>query len=226
MWESAASWGIGIVSAVEPRRGSWLEQRTGVMLEQLEFLGLSAPKAQLAEMIQKALAEVAATLGISGTSARRYVDDERLRSLAQEAALKLAEERPGAHLDDQPRTIPLPLQLLGQVVMGLAEATRIRVLNSDEAGAEQTLELVSFFGHALHEAPPGASSWLHLPQAALARAARLLEASAEVVEAGDVFVPGIPGGAGALAKAFLVDATTIRTLVSEHGADGGPTPGS
>jgi len=62
-----------IVSAVEPRGRSWLEQRTEVMLEELALLGLSAPKVELAKMIQKALAEVATTLGISQTSARRYV---------------------------------------------------------------------------------------------------------------------------------------------------------
>jgi hypothetical protein len=216
-----------IVSAVEPRRGSWLEQRAKVMLEDLELLGLSAPSAELAQMIKKTLAQLSATAGISEVSARRYVDDDRLRSLAQEIAIKLAEERPGATLHDQPRTIPIPLQLLGRVVMALAEATRIRVLNADEAGAEQTLELVSFLGMVLHEAPHGAAGPLLLPQAALARAARLLEASAEIVDAGGVVPPGLPTGADhTLATAFLADAMTLRTLIGEHGADAGPTPDS
>jgi len=216
-----------IVSAVEPRGRSWLEQRTEVMLEELALLGLSAPKVELAKMIQKALAEMATTLGISQTSARRYVDDEKLRSLAREAALRLTEERPGADLLDQPRTIPLPLELLGQVVMALAEATRIRVLNADAAGAEQNLELLSFLGQVLREGHPRATGQIHLPQAALARAARLLEASAEVIEGGGNVPPGLSAGVDrSLVKAFLEDATIIRTLIRSHGADAGPTPDS
>jgi AcrR family transcriptional regulator len=211
---------------VGPRHGSWLEQRTNMMLEELDLLGLSAPPAELARMIQKTLAEVAATAGISETSARRYLDDERLRSLAQEVALELAEERPGADLRDQPRTIPVSHEVVGQVVMALAEVTRIRVLNADEAGANETLELVSFLGYVLHEAPQLAPG-LHLPLAALTRAARLLEAGAQIIGAGGVVPPGLPAGNDRLlARAFLADAKTLRALVGEHGADAGPTPDS
>jgi hypothetical protein len=216
-----------IVSTMEPRRGSWLDRRTEVMLEELDVLGLSVPKTELSRMIQKALAELATTAGISATSARRYVDDEWLRSLAQEIALNLAEERPGAGLLGEPHTVPLSLETLGRVVMALSEATRIRILNADEAGAQQTLELVSFLGHALHEAPPSAPGPVRLPQAALARAARLLEASAEIVRAGGVIPSEVPTGTNrSLVEAFLADATTLRTLVSEHGASPDPTPDS
>jgi hypothetical protein len=110
--------------------------------------------------------------------------------MAQGAALKLAEERPCADLLDQPRTIPLPLPLFGQVVVALAEATRIRVLNADAAGAEQILELLSFLGQVLHEALLGPTGQIHLPQVALARAGRLLEANAEVIGAGGVVPAG------------------------------------
>jgi hypothetical protein len=206
-----------------PRRGSWLEERTKVMFEELDLLGLTVPQAELAQVIKKTLVEVAAVAGISEISARRYVDDERLRSLAQEIALKLAEERPGAPLLDQPRTIPLALPLLGQVVMALAEATRIRVLNNDEAGAEQTLELLSFLGHVLHDTAHE-SDPLRLPQAALARAARQLEAGAKIIDAGGVVPSGLQGGAErSLATALLSDAMTLRALAGEHGADTGPT---
>jgi hypothetical protein len=212
---------------VEPRRGSWLDQRTNVMIEELELLGLTAPKAELAQMIKRTLAELSATAGISETSARRYVDDERLRSLAQEVAIRLVEERPGATLHDQPRTIPMPLKLLGRAVMALAEATRIRVLNADEAGAEQAMELASFLGIVLYEAPEEATGPLLLPHAAVARAARLLEASAEIVDAGGVVPAGLPTGAEhSLATAFLADAMGLRSLLGEHGADAGPTPDS
>jgi hypothetical protein len=141
--------------------------------------------------------------------------------------MKLTEERPGAELQDQPRTIPLPLQQFGRVIAALAEATRIRVLNADEAGAQQILELISFLAQVLNEAPNGAVESLYLPQAALACAARLLEAGAEVIEAGGSVRAGLPIGTDhVLVEALLTDATTLRALISKHGADAGPTPNS
>ena len=161
-----------LAQSLEPRRGSWLEQRTEVMVGELDALGLSAPRPQLGAMIQKTLTEVAKSLGISEPSARRYLDAERLRRLAQEAALQLAQEQPGADLYGLPRTIPVSLGLLGRTVSALAEAARIRVLNGDELGAQDALELLSLLGQIVHEAPEALLGPLRLPQAALTRAGR------------------------------------------------------
>jgi len=213
--------------SLEPRRRTWLEQSTDVMVGELDALGLSAPPAQLGAMIQKTLTEVAENLGISESSARRYLDAERLRGLAQEAALQLAQEQPGADLYGLPRTIPVSLGLLGRAVSALAEAARIRVLNGDEPGAQGALELLSLLGQILHEAPGAQLGPIRLPQAALTRAGRVLEASAEIVTAGGAVGPELPTGTGAhLARAFLADAKSLRALVSEHGTSAGPTPDS
>lgn len=213
--------------SLEPRRRSWLEQSTDVMVGELDALGLSAPRAQLGAMIQKTLTEVAETLGISESSARRYLNAERLRGLAQEAALQLAPEQPGADLYDLPRTIPVSLGLLGRAVSALAEAARIRVLNSDEFGAQGALELLSLLGQILLEAPEAQLGPIRLPQAALTRAERVLEASAEIVTAGGAVGPELPTETGAhLARAFIADAGSLRSLVSEHGTSAGPTPDS
>lgn len=210
--------------SLEPRRRSWLEQHTDVMVGELDALGLSAPPDQLSAMIQQTLTELAENLGISKSSARRYLDAERLRGLAQEAALQLAQEQPGADLYRLPRRIPVSLGLLGRAVSALAEAARIRVLNGDEPGAQGALELLSLLGQILLEAPEAHLGAIRLPQAALTRAGRVLEASAEIVTGGGTVGPELPTGTRVhLARAFLADALSLRALVSEHGTSTGPT---
>ncbi|MDA8313210.1 MAG: hypothetical protein M0Z46_21860 [Actinomycetota bacterium] len=216
-----------LVQSFEPRRRSWLDQRIDVMADELAALGLHAPRARLGAKIQNIVAEVAESLGISESSARRYLDDERLRQLAQEAALQLGQEQPGAVLLDLPRTIPLAVGFFGRVVSALAEAARIRVLNSDELGAQDALDLLSALGRILHEARSEHPGAIHLPQAALIRTGRFLEASAEVVTAGGDVGAGLPiGEVGALADALLADARSLRALVSEHGTSTAPTADS
>lgn len=66
---------------------------------------------------------------------------------------------------------------------------------------------------------------IRLSQAALTRAGRVLEASAEIVTAGGAVGPELPTGTGAhLARAFLADAKSLRALVSKHGTSAGPAP--
>ncbi|MGH9919560.1 MAG: hypothetical protein ACRD6W_11940, partial [Nitrososphaerales archaeon] len=191
-------------------------------IDELEQLGLVASRTSMAEMIRKWLATLAADMQMSEQSARRYVDDERLRELARQAAVEIAEEQPGADLRDQARTIPMSLQLLGRTLAGLAESAHIRVLNADEIGAHGSLQLISLVGQILHERRADEIEPFLLPQAALTRGARLLEASALIVREGGAVPSDLPVGArGALAQAFVKDAKTLRSLVSEHGTSGG-----
>jgi hypothetical protein len=181
----------------------------------------------VAELVRQRLAAVATGLRISEQSARRYVDEESLRDLARQAALELAVEQPGADLHAQPRTIPVPLGTLGRTIAALAEAGHVRVTNADAVGASGALDLISLVGQVLHEQPEPAIGPVLLPQAALARAARLLEASAEMLRQGAAVTPDLPAGrAPSLAAALARDATALRALVSEHGTSPGPSPGS
>ena len=77
------------------------------------------------------------------------------------------------------------------------------------------------------EAPEAKLGSIRLPQAALTRADRVLEASAEIVTAGGAVGPELPTETGAhLARALIADAGSLRSLVSEHGTSAGPTPDS
>lgn len=120
---------------LEPRRRTWMEHSTDVVLDELGAFGLVVARPRVAELVRQRLAAVAAGLGISEQSARRYVDEESLRDLARQAALELAIEQPGADLHDQPRTIPVPLGTLGRTIAALAEAGHVMVVNTDAVGA-------------------------------------------------------------------------------------------
>jgi hypothetical protein len=212
---------------LEPRRRTWMDHSTGVVLDELSSFGLVVAPAQMAELVRQRLAAVATGLGISEQSARRYVDDESLRGIARQAALELAIEQPGADLHDQPRTIPVPLGTLGRTLAALAEAGHVRVVNSDAVGTNGALDLISLAGQVLYERPEPAIGPVMLPQAALARAARLMEATAEMLRQGAAFSPELPAdSAPSLAAALARDASALRALVSEHGSSPGPSPGS
>jgi hypothetical protein len=216
-----------LAAVLEPRGRTWLEHGTDVVAAELEQLGLVASRAKVTEMVRRSVAIVASKTGISQRSAQRYVDDEALRELARQAAIELADEQPGADLHEQARTIPMSLQLVGRAIAGLAESANVRILKADDIGAYGSLQLLSLVGQILHESPNPDPGFVLLPQGALTRAARLLEATATIVMDGGVNSPDLPGGAEiALADAFLDDARTLRTLVSEHGTNPGASPSS
>jgi len=217
----------GVFDFLEPRRRTWMDHSTEVVLNELSSFDLVVAPPQVTELVRQRLASVATGLGITEQSARRYVDDESLRDLARQAALELAVEQPGADLHGQPRTIPVPLGTLGRTVAALAEAGHVRAVNADAVGTNGTLDLISLVGQVLYERPePGVGPVL-LPQAALARAARLMEATADLLRQGAFVTPDLPAGsAPTLAAALDRDAAELRALVSEHGNSPGPSPGS
>jgi hypothetical protein len=120
----------------------------------------------------------------------------------------------------------LALSVVGRTVAALAEAAQVRVTNADDVGAHGALKLLSFFGQVLQELDWAEHRPVLFPQAALARAARLLEATAEMLRRGATVAPESPADtAPGLAQAFERDAVVLRELVAEHGTPPGPPPG-
>ncbi|MHB1510413.1 MAG: hypothetical protein ACYCZ8_12810 [Acidimicrobiales bacterium] len=209
------------------RRRGWLDTSTDVVLEELASFHLVASRSDVANLIRRKVADVANALGITEQSARRYLRAEELRRLAVGAAIDLADEQPGAYLADQARNIPVDLEVLGRCVAGLAEAAQIRSINADEVGTHGALQLLSTLGQFLAEPLTIDHRDIHLPQAALSRGARLLEATAQMISAGATLPDGISAEAvPTLADAFSLDATVLRSLVARHGRTLGPFPDS
>jgi hypothetical protein len=205
----------------------WLEHGTDVVLKELSDLGLVAARHHVAGMLRRHLGTLAASLGITERSVQRYVNDENLRELARHMAVELAAEQPGADLLVQPRTVPVPFKTLVRTVTALAEAAHVRVENADAVGAHGALQILSLLGQVLYDLTGPPTDAVLLPQAALARGARLLDATAELLRQGAAVSSELPADAAAgLAAAFSRDAAGLRALLDEHGTPGGPTPDS
>jgi plasmid stabilization system protein ParE len=216
-----------IFARLQGKPRDWLEHSTDVVLEELSHFGLVAAREHVAGMIRQHIAMLAAALGLTERSLQRQVDDENLRELARQAAIDLAAEQPGADLLSQPRNVPVAFQTVARLMTALAEAAHVRVENGDSVGAHGALQILSLTGQVLYDLPGPPKDVVLFPQAALARGARLLNATAEMLHQGAAVSPDLPSGSEAgLAAAFARDAESLRQLVETHGTPSGPTPGS
>jgi len=168
---------------------------------------------------------VVTQVGVGERTARRYFSEANVRDLARELAVTLADEQPGADVLEGPRTIPMAPASVGRTIAALAEAAHIRVLNDDAVGTHGALQVISLLGQIISTSNAAPAGPVLLPQAALTRGARLLEATAAMVRSGITQVPDIPEDAiTSMADAFTCDAATLRILIADHGTSGGATP--
>ena len=68
-------------------------------------------------------------MSVTEATARTYLGDEVIKDMARRMLFEVAGERPGADLMEAPRTVPLPLALVGIAVAALAEAMQVRAAN-------------------------------------------------------------------------------------------------
>ena len=111
-----------------PRR-TWLDSKISVLLEELAESGMHLDRQRAGELITGQVRAVAALMGVTEASARRYLGDEAVKDMARRMLFEVAAERPGADLLEAPRTVPVPLVLVGITVAALAEAMQIRAAN-------------------------------------------------------------------------------------------------
>ena len=81
------------------------------------------------ELITGQVRAVAALMAVTEATARSYLGDEIITDMARRMLFEVAGERPGADLLAAPRTVPLPLALVGVTVAALAEAMQVRAAN-------------------------------------------------------------------------------------------------
>jgi hypothetical protein len=204
-------------------RQPWIQRSADTFLDELQQLGLVAPRDRVVVVIRDRLTAVATVMGITEPSARVYVTDEILRDLARELAVGLAGEQPGANLIKEARNIPTPLGTFGRTIAALAEAALVRQRTDDVVGLEGALQAISLLGQFLSTRPLATDDFVPIPQAALSRSARVLEVTAALIRMGHAGALSVPAeSAGELADAFDRDANVLRGLVSEHGFAEGP----
>jgi hypothetical protein len=162
------------------------------------------------ELITGQVRAVATRMRVTEATARSYLDDEIIKDMARRMLFEVAGERPGADLMEAPRTVPLPLALVGITVAALAEAMQVRAANEppDHLGDVITTyaQTLSGFGQITAGAAPeqaGNPAEILFPPALLRRAARYISGAADLAANGGKLPAGIPGTARSQLAATL-----------------------
>ena len=204
-----------------PRR-TWLDQKVDALLEELAASGMDLDRQRAGELITDRVHAVAAVMRVTAPTARKYLDEETVRDMARRMLFEFAAEQPGADLLEVPRTVQMPLVLVGIIVAALAEAMQVRAANepSDRLGGVVATygQMLSGFGQITAEAASGQagnSAKAMFPPALLRRAARYIGNAADLAASGGNLPDGVPEAArGELAAALRRDAGGLITVTA------------
>ena len=192
-----------------PRR-TWLDSKIDVFLEELAASGMHLDRQRAGELITGQVRAVATLMSITEATARTYLGDETIKDMARRMLFEVADERPGADLMEAPRTVPLPLALVGTTVAALAEAMQVRAANEPPGHLGDVIttyaQTLSGLGQITAGAAPGQAgnpAEILVPPALLRRAARYNSGAADLAANGK-----LPDGLPETARSQL--AATLR----------------
>jgi len=204
-----------------PRR-TWLDNKIGVFLEELAASGMHLDRERAGELITGQVRAVATLMRVTEATARTYVNDEIIKEMARRMLFAVAGERPGADLLEAPRTVPLPLALVGIIVAALAEAMQVRAANEPPGHLGDVIttyaQTLSGLGQITADAAPkqaGNPAEILFPSALLRRAARYIGSAADLTANGGKLPDGIPEAArNQLAAALRRDADGLTAITT------------
>ena len=181
-----------------PRR-TWLDSKIDVFLEELAASGMHLDRQRAGELITGQVRALAARMRVTEATARTYLGDEIIKDMARRMLFEVAVERPGADLMEAPRTVPLPLALVGITVAALAEAMQVRAANEPPGHLGDVIttyaQTLSGFGQITAGTAPGQAgdpAGILFPPAWLRRAARYISAADLAANGGNRIPAGIP----------------------------------
>jgi hypothetical protein len=181
-----------------PRR-TWLDSKIDVFLVELAASGMHLDRQRAGELITGQVRAVATLMSVTEATARTYLGDEVIKDMARRMLFEVASERPGADLMEAPRTVPLPLALVGIAVAALAEAMQVRAANEppDHLGdvIATYAQTLSGLGQITAGAAPeqaGNLAEILFPPALLHRAARYISGAADLAANGGKLPDGVP----------------------------------
>lgn len=200
----------------------WPHDRAAALLAALGERGLSIPRPIAEQLITDRVDLVAAAMGVSPATAQTYLTDEVIADIAHDMASSLAGEGPGIDLFEAARTAALPIEDLGRLIAGLAEATLLELTAAGDL--DQAARCLSTLGTLIADGtPPGGGANpapITLPPQLLHRAARYLDTAAASADQGSA-PSDYRGDTAALAEAFRRDAHQLRV---HAGQDTPPDP--
>jgi hypothetical protein len=185
-----------------PRAQTYVaRQQDRRFLEELAASSMHLDRQRAGELITGQVRAVAALMRVTEATARTYLGDEIVKDMARRMLFEVAGERPGADLLEAPRTVPLPLALVGITVAALAEAMQVRAANEppDHLGdVITTYAQTTVRARADHRRCAGAGRQPGRdpgPAALLRRAARYISGAADLAANGSKLPHGIPEAA-------------------------------
>jgi hypothetical protein len=204
-----------------PRR-TWLDSKIEVFLEELDASGMHLDRQRAGELITDQVHAVAAMMRVTEATARTYLDDETVKDMARRMLFGVVGEQPGADLLEVPRTVPLPLALVGITVAALAEAMQVRAANEPPGHLTDVIttyaQTLSGLGQITAGAAPeqaGNPAEVLFPAALLRRAARYISGAADLAANGGQLPGGIPETArGQLAATLRRDADGLTAITT------------
>ena len=167
-------------------RPTWLDSKIDVFLEDLAASGMHLNRHRAGELITGQVRTVATLMRVTKATARTYLDDESIKDMARRMLFEVAGEQPGADLMDAPRTVPLPLALVGITVAALAEAMQVRAANEPPGHLGDVIttyaQTLSGLGQITADAAAeqGNPAEILFPPALLRRAARYISGAADL----------------------------------------------
>jgi len=181
-----------------PRR-VWLDTKIDVFVEELAASGMHLDRRRAGELITGQVRAVADLMRVTEATARGYLGDEIIKDMARRMLFEVAGERPGADLMEAPRTVRLPLALVGITVAALAEAMQVRAANEPPEHLGEVIttyaQALSGFGQIAAGAAPGQAgdpAEILFPSALLRRAARYISGAADLAADGGKLPDGVP----------------------------------
>ena len=178
----------------------WLDSKIDVFLEELAASGMHLDRQRAGELITGQVRAVATLMRVTEATARTYLDDDEIiKDMARRMLFQVAGERPGADLMEAPRTVPLPLALVGITVAALAEAMQVRAANEPPDHLPDVIttyaQTLSGLGQITADAAlrqAGNPAGILFPPALLRRAARYISGAADLAANGGNLPDGIP----------------------------------
>ena len=181
-----------------PRR-RWLDGKIDVFLGELAASGMHLDRQRAGELIAGQVRAVATLMSVTEATARTYLGEEIIKDMARRMLFEVAGERPGADLMEAPRTVPLPLALVGVAVAALAEAMQVRAANEPPGHLGDVIttyaQALSGFGQVIAGAAAeraGDAAGILFPAALLRRAARYISGAADLAANGGRLPDGVP----------------------------------
>ena len=201
----------------------WLDSKIDVFLEELAASGMHLDRQRAGELITGQVRAVATLMRVTEATARTYLDDDEIiKDMARRMLFQVAGERPGADLMEAPRTVPLPLALVGITVAALAEAMQVRAANEPP---DHLPDVIATYAQALsglgsdhrrrRARQAGNPAGILFPPALLRRAARYISGAADLAASGGKLPDGIPETARSqLAATLRRDADGLTAITA------------